>query len=243
MNQKLALRLFSLMGYDADVAGERHRGRRGRRASELRRRASWTCRCRRWTGSRRRAGSGRDSPDAGAADRRDDRERDGRRPRSVLRGGHGRLRLEADPRRRARSRRSRSTPASAAAEQRSSRPSRDGSERRRAPRVHAVSIASRRQDGVRSPPGGCRLGLLAQRGERAGAERPARSPSACAPHVAPLSASPPRRRHAGPRAGAARLRGTRRSAPRGTPGRRRRSRAARPACAGRVRLLASSSRA
>ena len=58
VNQKLALRLLSQMGYPADVAGN------GLEAIEALKRqpydvVSWTFRCRRWTASRRRRRSSR----------------------------------------------------------------------------------------------------------------------------------------------------------------------------------------
>ena len=102
MNQKVALRLLERLGYRADVAIERARGDRDARATAVRRRPDG----RPDAGARRPR---RDAPDLRAlvareppAHHRDDGERAARGSRGVLRGRHGRLRREADPRRGAR---------------------------------------------------------------------------------------------------------------------------------------------
>ena len=97
VNQKLALRLFSLMGYDVGRRRQRARGRRRRRAAALRRRLHGRPDAR---DGRARGDPANSGPLADSGrDRRDDRERDGRRSRGVPRGGHGRLRRQADSRR------------------------------------------------------------------------------------------------------------------------------------------------
>ena len=65
-------------------------------------RSSWTARCPRWTATRPPTTIRRSQGDGHTPDHRDDRGRDGRRPRDVPGRGDGRLHRQAGPRRRRR---------------------------------------------------------------------------------------------------------------------------------------------